>query len=622
MRILFVFWLLCTTLVEAQSRSVPDLQWLRLLHYKQTGSQSWEGELDSANFYLHPEGKTNPDLELEANKKAFQDPKSASLDENLAPQCRFPARYVYLRNLEPNAPWVNRDCPRFQNWYQTLRGVSASLIFSSYYLNNPSSTFGHTLLRVNKAPNVDGKRHELLDYGVNFAANPTTSNPLLYSFMGLLGGFKGTFTTVPYYYKVREYNNSESRDLWDYELNLTQAEVDRLVMHVWEVGPTYADYWYLTENCSYFMLGLLEAARPELQLTSKLKKYVIPTDTVKVVAEEQGLLKTVSFRPSIRTELFERLKELTADEKSLVVNIVDQKKISNDLAQLSETRRRLVLDAALDYMDYKHIVAVQVVNSPEWKFKNELLAHRSQINEITPALKIRPSPLEAPETGHGSRRVTLGYLSNKNAGNYYLFNYRFAFHDLSDFISGFPEYAQISFFDIRLAYEERPKKLELEEFRFFEVISLNPYSAFTKSLSWRLLVGVEKMVNEQCPGCHATTVSGGAGYTLDLSTQPLVFAYLGIRAGVYYTDRDHRGLELPRLLLGAGPNLVTRIRWTPSQISILEGWYRKDAQVKYNEYKEVSFSHQGNIKKDFAFRITGVERWIEQSAGFELLYYY
>ena len=31
--------------------------------------------------------------------------------------------------------------------------------------------------------------------------------------------------------KLKEYNNLEQRDIWEYEIDLTQEEIDKLVLH-------------------------------------------------------------------------------------------------------------------------------------------------------------------------------------------------------------------------------------------------------------------------------------------------------------------------------------------------------------------------------------------------------
>ena len=76
---------------------------------------------------------------------------------------------------------------------------------------------------------------------------------------------------MPYYVKVQEYSNMESRDLWEYELTLSAAQVSRLVMHAWETRATHFDYYFFSRNCSYQLLALLEAADPDLHLIERLR---------------------------------------------------------------------------------------------------------------------------------------------------------------------------------------------------------------------------------------------------------------------------------------------------------------------------------------------------------------
>jgi hypothetical protein len=123
--------------------------------------------------------------------------------------------------------------------------------------------YGHSLLRLTRRT---GEGNRLIDYIVNFAAEEHTKNGLVYAWKGLFGGFAGHFYVMPYYMKIQEYSNIESRDLWEYELALGEMQAERLVAHTWETRSTHFNYYFATENCSYFLLKLLEVADPELRL--------------------------------------------------------------------------------------------------------------------------------------------------------------------------------------------------------------------------------------------------------------------------------------------------------------------------------------------------------------------
>jgi len=54
-------------------------------------------------------------------------------------------------------------------------------------------------------------------------------------------------------------------------------------MHAWSSGPSISTITFFDENCSYYLLELLEVARPDLDLTQDFRWWAIPSDTVRVV---------------------------------------------------------------------------------------------------------------------------------------------------------------------------------------------------------------------------------------------------------------------------------------------------------------------------------------------------
>src|SRR5690606_5397884 len=109
--------------------------------------------------------------------------------------------------------------------------TGVSLVYSSAYPNNPASMFGHTFLKIESS-----RKSNLIDTGINFAAyTPKNPNMLAFMFNGVAGGYLGMWSIEPYFTKVNQYVNSESRDLWEYELNLSKEETHHLLMHLWEL---------------------------------------------------------------------------------------------------------------------------------------------------------------------------------------------------------------------------------------------------------------------------------------------------------------------------------------------------------------------------------------------------
>ena len=69
----------------------------------------------------------------------------------------------------------------------------------------------------------------------------------------------------------------------------------------WEWREVTAPYYFLSRNCSYELLGLIEMARPGLRLQDKFPVDAIPTDTLRAVLAQPGLLKRVTWRAASGT---------------------------------------------------------------------------------------------------------------------------------------------------------------------------------------------------------------------------------------------------------------------------------------------------------------------------------
>lgn len=606
-------------------------QWQKLLHFESNYFGSLESQVDSSNFFISAAGQIDLRAELEATiEDVFLDASRAKEEEKF--QCRFPARYrwfkkVFAKELSQISEQkiLDQSCPRFEKYLNALMGESLSLVFSSFYLNNPSSAFGHTLIRINKEKSSDGKRHELLDYGLNYAASVDgDSNPLTYALKGLFGMFPGKFTSTPYYYKVREYSHSESRDLWEYQLNVDKETVEMFIAHSWELGPAKIDYWYLTENCSYHMLTMLEAANPNIDLTSKLKKFIIPPDTVKVAFESSGFVTSVNYRPSIRTQFYHRWNQLSESKKQIFLkfqdNVTNKADLTNILivdsnfTSLSNQDKAEVLDALLDYYDYKYPLLVQTIDTEPYRQKNLILSARSTIDFISPDLKIVAPESEKPHVSHGSRSLYLGAGKNQTQGTGLHFGYKFALHEQLDPIIGFPPAAHINFWDMQFRWNENNKKIDLQNFSLIEIYSMTPVDQLANPKSWNLKVSLETDKNENCLNCLTSFIKGGVGYTLE-SFKSKLLLFSGLKFAGWSNSLSNNKV-------GVGPNIRLLQRWDYKNTTLIDSWYRFDAWSEFNKNFKTEIAHQYNIKEDLGIRFSSSIHSFEQDYAINSIWYH
>lgn len=555
-------------------------EWRRLVHYKR-GLIGWESEADGTNFFVAPDGKKNPRAELEATIRGFFTPEKRKLIGKTQPaqsvQCQFPARFHWLdKELGLSTSVPKLECPEWVDFRTRSATKSVTLVFSSFYVANPSSTFGHSLLRLNKSTGSDGsEHHQLLDYGVNYAAVATTGNGLLYAMMGLAGLFEGHFTSLPYYYKVREYADFQSRDLWEYDFDLTQEETDQVVAHIWELGSTYFDYYYLTENCSYHMLTLIDAAAPRLSLTERMPYFVIPTDTVKAAYDEPGLVKKANFRASIHSQFNARLARLEGTEEKELHEIISRE--GDDGAtdnrqllaasSLSEDAKARVLDAYIDYFDLNHARALVDKVPDKVARKQSLLIARSKL-PVSQALSFDPPPTASPHLAHDSARASLARISNDSKGGATDLGFRFAFHDLIDPPEGLPGNASIEIGNFVMRYWDETKRIQLEDFALFGVGTYQPLGPYAKKASWRVRSGAHRVDDQRCTDCEALYFRGAYGYSANLATNGPLTYLLGEA-----TFETSPAFELERLTTTVGPVLGLRFRLQPWMTLLAEGRY-------------------------------------------------
>ncbi|MEY4064404.1 MAG: hypothetical protein RIR26_612, partial [Pseudomonadota bacterium] len=458
---------------ELLARLSQDEQWLKILFYVQTWFFGMRSLVDDPEFFAHPNGRADPEKELHATLDAFL---LGSDDERQRALCKYPSRRLWLekkfavRFADPQPDNASEICKRNNIFRESVHARKASLIFSSYYPGNPGSLFGHTLLKFSKITSKGQSGSELLDYGLNHAAFPTTLNPLLYPVMGLSGFFPGYMSLMPYYVKVQEYNNAESRDLWEYELNLSESEIQQALFSVFELSTRRVDYYYFDDNCSLLMLAVIDVARPSLRLVDKFKAWVVPSDTVRMVFNQKDLVSNIKFRPSNIRRYLELEKKLSKVERESFDSLVELKQrnqfSTSPLLTLTREQKMNVMDTLLEFIDADEQLAG--AKEPE-KWKSErprILQMRAQLGLASSMLEVNKPKNEAPHEAFPPTRVSLGVLTEVSPHQTpllgTLLGWRPALHTLDNPVSGMGADLGIAFFN--LEFLAHSKKVWLREF--------------------------------------------------------------------------------------------------------------------------------------------------------------
>jgi len=437
-----------------------------------------KSEIDDPKFFFAKNGRKDAQAELLATIDAFY--SDANKDDNSS-ICHFPERYNWLSLKLHATDFPIAKCQEYNKVLKRVDPVSATLVFPSAHINSPASMFGHTFIRVNSS-----YHSRLLSYAVNYAAdaNVNTENGVIFAIKGLTGGYKGRYSLLPYYDKLKEYRDSEQRDIWEYDLNLTPKETARMFRHVWELNSIGSDYYFLTQNCSYNMLWLLEVARPTVHLRNHFTFEVSPLETVKVVKQEH-MVNGYGYRASKRTLLlkYESLisKMMIDDVRKIAIGKKNAKDIIEN-EEINATQKKYILEASIEYLQYKYTQA-KIKKEKYLTLFHTLTSLRATLGKSKPISMHTPNN---PIDSHDSARAVLG-VALRDHTMVSLIGIRPTYHDLGDASYGLLRGTQIEFLNLLLSTSKQ--KVKLENATLLSIVSLAQRSTFFQSLSWRAKIG-------------------------------------------------------------------------------------------------------------------------------------
>lgn len=466
-----------TVLQEALNKAVAEKlyeqrYWKLLLHYNNDKS-----EIDDSSFFLSPKGRTSPKAELIATLRSLYNEKS--FDDN-ATACRYPARTRWLQERLHLSNLPKVDCREYKKIFDRVDPHSATLVFPSAHINSPASMFGHTFIRINSS-----YHSKLLAYAINYAADADQNkeNGIVFAFKGLFGGYAGRYSLLPYYDKLKEYRDTENRDIWEYDLNLTKKETIRMFEHIWEIKNVYSSYYFFTDNCSYEMLWLIEVARPSIHLREHFFFDVIPLESV-YAAKEEGVVQNTHYRPSKHSiiEAYKSVLPLSAIQfaKQLAKAKKDPKKLLH--SHYSDDIKRYTLEVAIELTQYYY----QKKEFDKERYLTTFHTLTSMRAKLGKTKKIKPKEPYDPLGGHRARRATLGMQAIDGKGAVY-FGIRPAYHSLSDTLYGYLRGTQIEFLDF--SFYATKERLFLDKATILSVESIAQIDSFFNNFSWRMNLG-------------------------------------------------------------------------------------------------------------------------------------
>ncbi len=561
--------------------------WRTLLHYKPSLGGSYKSLVDDPKFFFAQDGKVNPGSELAATLEAFFSPKEEGV---LHPTSRFPARYAWLRgklDLDAGAFPYDGDV-EFLALKDALKPDSIQLIFPSGYMKAPASMFGHTFLLIEAE---GGNR--LLSHSVNYGAITTDTLGPVYAFKGLIGAYRGYYSFLPYYQKIREYGDIDMRDMWEYELAFSEAEIDRFLRHVVEMGEIYSDYYFIGENCSYNILFLIEAARPETRITEAFGFAVEPVETLRVV-ERLALTGVRVYRPSLYTRIEYLASLLTARENAYVRDLCFGRKAVSDFSfpELDPAGQTALWELSSDYL--KFLLSTGKVSEADYRKRLiPILSARRKLGKIDVMAGLKTP--EPPHAAHGSSRIDIKAGIDAR-GPYSEVAYRLTAHEIMDSDAGYTRNSQLVFGSVAGRWHFEDETFTLTKADLIDIVSIPPSDSFFFNPCYEFRTGLASNPSVGNDEILSWRIKAAGG--LSVSPFPWVQAYSFAGVDSYFSTGYAYGMDL---LFGGELGLLTTAGpWKSRLSATVQQTFFEPVHTRY----ALSAEERIALGRDFALSAT------------------
>ncbi|USD68315.1 DUF4105 domain-containing protein [Vibrio sp. SCSIO 43136] len=507
--------------------------------------------MDNGDFFISSYGDFSAENELkETIYKFVTDPSY---------QCEFPARLLWVKQQLPQITFPDWECADYSNYVDGLSVSSISVVYASGYLGNPASMYGHVLLKLNSPSSGS----ELLDNTYSYGAVvPEGDNKFEYILKGIFGGYKGHFSNQKYHHQSLVYNQSELRDLWEYQLNLTQEHVDLLVAHLWELRNTDITYYFFEKNCAYQLAKLLELVIDE-PLVPDYKVWVMPYDIIMMLNNEetQRYVRYVKYHPSRQESLYNKYEQLTKAEQRIVEKLINSSLGDMDeiFSQLNNRESKRVIDVLYDYYAFLSVKNSGLTDIEIEKRKKLLVIRFSLDGQTVPWKDKDVSP------PHTSQRTAMlqGILSaNDEFGSGYSLRFRANYYDLLNINSARIPNSELATFDMTMFYSNASNSWSVRELTLFNIVNLNASQTGLPgdhSNAWSFNAGY-KPTSLSCLDCSDMYLGGFLGKSKQYKE---AVAYLALAGELQFSDLTKGTLESgPELggVLKIAPNWVMSIK--------------------------------------------------------------
>jgi hypothetical protein len=521
--------------------------WHKLLHIKgshtdargeiadsiEFGTDIRDTEIETSAFFL---SQSKDDFAYEELVLTIAAIKKNRINENgFSFRCNYPARTYFLAEQGSVEPFALQECPALLKWIGSEE-FEVSIVYADGYLGNPASFYGHLILKFD----IENGAKSLLDNSLNFGATvPDNEDPIVYILKGLTGGYDSKFSSNYFYRHNLNYREVELRDLWQYQLDLSQRDKILVATHAFELMRTNYTYYFTHRNCAYHLAKILEVVSDQ-DLIVHRHPFVLPISVFKRLTEvtiaDKNAIRKILYHPSRQTRFREKFASLSVTEQALLhewFSDIQSLNIDNLNTKLNAQRQVIVLNAAYDYIEYgltqldKESKEYALMRAKKTQLQRALIAYPPQLAEQ----KTRPTDNKImPHSGHRPSLLR-GLFGQENDEKFVELQLRPAFYDELSLGGGKAPNSAVSMGDLTLRYQDGDISLSSLSLLTIETFPIGgsglPNDTDT---AWKLRVGIEQNFIDGVDNSNEWFAESAFGKAFGQSTHFVSYAMIEGRA--------------------------------------------------------------------------------------------
>lgn len=474
-----------------ESRQFENPTWKALLHLHKN-----KNDISDPGFYVQ-RNFIDSRTEFEEN---FRYLFLSSDKKNI---CRFPARAFWFQQNLSLPPVDFSGCTDLQKFVSKAPMDSVAVVFASENLSSPTSMMGHIFIK------ISGKnsKNETIEHAISFFTNiQNVSFPEL-AFKSLLTGMKGYYSLSPFSSQKNAYLYNEQRNIWEYELPLSNDQKKLLQYHLYELRPIAFTYFFHAFNCATLINNIVAVSFSEIKEDRHF--WVTPLDVIRSL-RQRSLIEETHVYPASQWILKSLQQSYTFESDTLA--LIKKKKYKDIHSDKFSSEMQFSLWAlAQSYNNY--LFEENNITYEEWSSSNQFITEKKQLALQGGVLDL--SHFKKPADTIQDTQIFIGY-SKREKKNLILLGLLPTSHGLEDDTTQYNNESELKLGEVIASFDEDEKKIRLDKITIYSAASFNPANKLTGGLSGKFNIGYGPSPSPDLHFDHAYYLEAGIGKTFRL----------------------------------------------------------------------------------------------------------